>query len=147
MRKATIAYLILKLKSKQMKRLNWLTVILLVISSFTLQTVTAQNKVVILDSVTAGKVIKDLIRYDIAKQLLNNCNKRDSISQIRIKTFQKTNTSLLSAYNEKVSQSTEQDKTIDLKDKIISKEVNKKNFWKITTYLSVGLSFYVLLFR
>ena len=130
-----------------MKRLNWLTVILLVISSFTLQTVTAQNKVVILDSVTAGKVIKDLIRYDIAKQLLNNCNKRDSISQIRIKTFQKTNTSLLSAYNEKVSQSTEQDKTIDLKDKIISKEVNKKNFWKITTYLSVGLAFYVLLLK
>ena len=124
-----------------------MTVILLVISSFTLQTVTAQNKVVILDSVTANKVIKDLIRYDVCTQLLNNCNKRDSISQIRIKTFQKANTSLLSAYNEKVAQSTEQGKTIDLKDKIISKEVNKKNFWKITTYLSIGLSFYVLLLK
>ena len=130
-----------------MKRLNWLTVILLVISSFTLQTVTAQNKVVILDSITAGKVIKDLIRYDVCTQLLNNCTKRDSISQIRIKTFQKANTSLLSAYNEKAAQSTEQGKTIALKDKIISKEVNKKNFWKITTYLSVGLAFYVLLLK
>ena len=124
-----------------------MTVILLAISSLTLQTVTGQNKVVILDSITANKVIKDLIRYDVSKQLLNNCNQRDSISQIRIKSFLSANTSLLTAYNEKVAQSTEQSKTIDLKDKIIGKEVNKKNFWKITTYLSVAFSFYVLLLK
>ena len=130
-----------------MKRLNWLTVILLAVCSLILQTVTAQNKVVILDSITANKVIKDLIRYDVSVQLLKNCNQRDSISQIRIKSFLSANTSLLSAYNEKVAQSTEQSKIIDLKNKIIGKEVNKKNFWKITTYLSVALSFYILLFK
>ena len=130
-----------------MKKSNLSILILLVVCSLTLQTVTAQSKVVVLDSITANKVINDLVRYDVSVRLLDNCNKRDSISQIRIKTFQKANTSLLSAYNEKAAQSTEQDKTIALKDKIISKEVNKKNFWKITTYLSVGLSFYVLLLK
>ena len=137
----------IKLKSKQMKRLNWLTVILLVLCSLTLQTATAQSKVVILDSITANKVINDLVRYDVSKQLLKNCEQRDSISQMRIKSFQKANVSLLRAYNEKVGQSNEQTKIIDLKGKIISKERNKKNFWKITTYLSVGLSFYLLLLK
>ena len=117
------------------------------ICSLTSLTATAQSKVVILDSITANKVIKDLVRYDVAKQLLKNCNQRDSISQMRIKTYQKANTSLLRAYNEKDTQSINQSKIIDLKSKIISKEVNKKNFWKITTYLSVGLSFYLLLLK
>ena len=121
--------------------------ILLVVCSITLQTATAQSKVVILDSITANKVINDLVRYDVSKQLLKNCEQRDSISQMRIKSFQKANVSLLRAYNEKVGQSNEQTKIIDLKGKIISKERNKKNFWKITTYLSVGLSFYLLLLK
>ena len=130
-----------------MRKSNLSILILLVVCNLTLQTATAQSKVVILDSITANKVIKDLVRYDVTKQLLSNCNQRDSISQMRIKTFQKANTSLLRAFNEKNTQSREQTKIIDLKDRIISKEVNKKNFWKITTYLSVGISFYLLLLR
>ena len=130
-----------------MRKSNLSILILLVVCNLTLQTATAQSKAVILDSITANKVIKDLVRYDVTKQLLSNCNQRDSISQMRIKTFQKANVSLLRAFNEKKTQSQEQTKIIDLKDKIISKEVNKKNFWKITTYLSVGISFYLLLLR
>ena len=130
-----------------MRKSNLSIIILLVVCSLISLTATAQSKVVILDSITANKVIKDLVRYDIAKQLLSNCNQRDSISQMRIKTFQKANTSLLRAFNEKNTQSQEQTKIIDLKDRVISKEVNKKNFWKITTYLSVGISFYLLLLR
>ena len=130
-----------------MRKSNLSMLILLVVCSITLQTATAQSKVVILDSITANKVINDLVRYDVSKQLLKNCEQRDSISQMRIKSFQKANVSLLRAYNEKVGQSNEQTKIIDLKGKIISKERNKKNFWKITTYLSVGLSFYLLLLK
>ena len=120
---------------------------MLVICSLTLQTATAQNKVVILDSLTAKKVIKDLVNFDITKAELKNCVARDSISQLRIKTFQKANATLLSAYNQKDAQSVTQGQIIDLKDKIISKERNKNIFWKITSYLGVGVSIYLLLLK
>lgn len=113
-------------------------------------TVTAQTKkdsVVILDSVTAKKVIKDLVRFDVTKNKLKNCEQRDSLSRKRIKTLKEANADLLCAFYEKEGQSDEQLKIIALKDKTISREQNKKDFWKITTYLSLGLSFYLLLLK
>jgi len=94
---------------------------------------TAQSKVVILDSIQANKIINQLIQGDIAKAELKIYKQMDSLSKKRIETLKTANFNLLKAYDERVLESSELKKSIEFKSKIISKEKNKKNFYKIAS--------------
>jgi hypothetical protein len=120
-----------------------LTAILFLICSPILTS--AQNKVVILDSIQANKIIKQLIQGDVAKAKLIVCEQMDSLSQERIKGLKTANSSLLSAYNEKQLETNNYKEVVNVQEKIIKKEKRKKNFFKISTFISIGASFYLLL--
>ena len=117
-----------------MTRLNWLISILFLICSITLTN--AQNKkVVILDSIQANKIINQLIQGDIAKSELKIYKELDSLCVKRIKTLKTANFNLEKAYDERVLESDELKKSIQIQDKIIRKEKNKKNFYKIASII------------
>lgn len=135
-----------------MKKSNWLIAILLVICSVISTNATAQskgetkreNKVVILDSVPANKVINDLVSGDAAKAM-NKVLK----SQIKIKTLAiQGQTSQIHDLKKQLSfmklAATENDtikaklnKEIVNDKQVIKKEKNKKTFWQV---LSITLA-------
>lgn len=95
------------------------------------------KKVVILDSIQAKKIINQLVQGDIAKAENKILKQMDSVSQKRIDKLKDANFNLVKAYDQKVSESLELKNAIEVQNKIINKEKNKKNFYKITTYLSL----------
>ena len=96
----------------------------------------AQNKkVVILDSIQSNKIINQLIQGDIAKSELKIYKEMDSLCVKRIRTLTTANFNLETAYDERVLESNELKKSIQLQDKIIRKEKNKKNLYKITSII------------
>jgi len=99
----------------------------------------AQNKkVVILDSIQANKIINQLVQGDISKAELKIFKQMDSVSKKRIETLKSANFNLLKAYDERVLETSELKNAIEIQSKIIRKEKNKKNFYKIATYLTTG---------
>jgi hypothetical protein len=105
---------------------------------------TSQTKAVILDSITANKVVKDLVRYDVTRLELKNCNKRDSLSQVRIKVLRDASNILEQAYNEKEAENNVNKRIIELQEKQIVKEKRKNTFYKVTTALGVLTSILLL---
>lgn len=105
---------------------------------------TSQTKAVILDSITANKVVKDLVRFDITRLELRNCNKRDSLSQVRIKVLRDASSILEQAYNEKDAENNANKRIIELQDKQIIREKRKNIFYKVTTALGVLTSILLL---
>lgn len=94
---------------------------------------TAQSKVVILDSIQANKIINQLVQGDIAKAELKIFKQMDTLSKKRIETLKTANFNLLKAYDERVLESAELKKSIESQAEIIHKEKNKKNFYKIAS--------------
>ena len=89
---------------------------------------TAQSKVVILDSIQANKIINQLVQGDIAKAELKIFKQMDTLSKKRIETLKTANFNLLKAYDERVLESAELKKSIESQAEIIHKEKNKKTF-------------------
>ena len=104
----------------------------------------AQNKkVVILDSLQSKKIINQLIQGDVAKAENKIYRQMDSVLNHRIKTLYLANESLIKAFDEKQLEVNQYKDAVKNQEKIISKENNKKNFYKITSV--VGLSTTILL--
>lgn len=97
----------------------------------------AQQKVVILDSIQAKKIIKELIEKDALKSENSLLLKMDSISRSRIQVLKLSNDKLLLAYNEKEGQVLSLNKVIDNDKKIIAKEKSKNKFLKVVSLLSL----------
>ncbi len=99
----------------------------------------AQNKkVVVLDSVQSVKIINQLVQGDFAKAELKNYKKSDSISIQRIKSLKEANFNLLKAFEEKQAEADKYKKAIEIQEKAIRREKNKKNFYKITSIVAVS---------
>lgn len=106
----------------------------------------AQNKkVVILDSIQANKIINQLVQGDIAKAELKISKQMDSLSKKRIETLKTANFNLLKAYDEKVLESSELKKSIESQAKIIRKEKNKKNFYKIVSIATTSALLFLII--
>ncbi len=111
--------------------------ILFLICSSTLMS--AQNKkVVILDSIQSVKIITQLVQGDFAKAELKNYKKSDSISVQRIKSLKEANFNLLKAFEEKQAEADKYKKVIESQEKVIRREKNKKDFYKITSLVAIG---------
>ena len=97
----------------------------------------AQEKVVILDSLQAKKIIRELIEKDALKSDNAVLIKMDSISKSRIQALRLSNDKLLLAYNEKENQVLALNKVIENDKKIIAKEKSKNKFLKVVSLLSL----------
>ena len=97
----------------------------------------AQEKVVILDSLQAKKIIRELIEKDALKSDNAVLIKMDSISKSRIQALRLSNDKLLLAYNEKENQVLTLNKVIENDKKIIAKEKSKNKFLKVVSLLSL----------
>jgi hypothetical protein len=126
-----------------MKKLLKSTLILLAICSTFLTS--AQNKVVILDSIQAKKIITELVRYDGCRAELKIFKQMDSISKSRISTLKASIKYLNLAYEEKEAEALELKKAIDLQSKVIRRERNKTTFYKITSFIGLGAIGYFIL--
>jgi len=127
-----------------MKKSNWLISILFLICSLT--STSAQNKkVVILDSIQAKKIINQLIQGDVAKAELKIFKQMDSVSKSRISTLRQASKLLEIAYSEKESEANSLKTVIEMNEKIIRREKNKKNFYKYLSYLGIGATGYLIL--
>ena len=107
----------------------------------------AQEKVVILDSLQAKKIIKELIEKDALKSDNAVLIKMDSISKSRIHTLKLSNDKLLLAYSEKENQVLSLNKVIENDRKIISKEKSKNKFLKVVSLLSLITTSVLLITR
>jgi hypothetical protein len=114
-----------------MKKLKLLISIAFLICNFTLTI--AQSKVVILDSIQAKKIILQLEKGDLAIKENIVWSKLDTTSQMRISNLQLANDNLLKAFDEKQKETNQYKDAVKIQEKIIKKESNKKNFYKITT--------------
>jgi len=110
-----------------------------------LTSTSAQNKkVVILDSLQSKKIIIQLEQGDFARAELTIYKRMDTLSQKRIEVLKTANFSLLDAFNEKQLEVDKYKEAVKVQDKIIQKEKNKKNFYKISTIVSiVALLFFI----
>lgn len=102
------------------------------------------KKVVILDSIQSNKIITQLVSGDFAKAELKIYKQLDTVSQDRIQTLQSANNSLLKAFDEKQSEVDQFKIAVEKQEKIIKKEKNKKNFYKITTLAGIIGSVFLL---
>jgi alanine dehydrogenase len=107
----------------------------------------AQKKVVILDSIQANKIITELVQKDFLSLELKTLIKMDSVSRLRIDTLIKSNSQLMLAYKEKDLQVGNLNLVIKNKDKIISKEKSKNKFLKVVSLLSLGMTGILLITR
>jgi hypothetical protein len=105
------------------------------------------KKAVILDSVQAKKIITQLIQGDVAKAENKLFKQADSISQKRILTLKEASKMLEKAYSEKEKEVGSLKSVIESKDKIINRERNKKQFWKITGIVGVSTSIFLVLLK
>jgi hypothetical protein len=105
------------------------------------------KKVVILDSVQAKKIINQLVAGDVAKAELKIFKQMDSVSQKRILTLKEASKMLEKAYSEKEKEVGSLKSVIESKDKIINRERNKKQFWKITGIVGVSTSIFLVLLK
>jgi len=129
-----------------MKKSNWLISILFLICSVT-STNAQSKKVVILDSIQANKIINQLVAGDVAKAENKILKQMDSVSQKRIATLKEASKNLEIAYSEKESEAKSLKSIIELNEKIINREKNKKQFWKITGIVGIGTTSLLLLLR
>lgn len=105
------------------------------------------KKVVILDSIQAKKIINQLVQGDIAKAENKILKQMDSVSQKRIFTLKEASKMLEKAYSEKEKEVGSLKTVIESKDKIINRERNKKQFWKITGIVGVSTSIFLVLLK
>lgn len=107
----------------------------------------AQKKVVILDSIQANKIITELIQKDFLTLEVKTLVRMDSLSRLRINTLSRSNDKLMLAYKEKDLQVGDLNLVIKNKDKIISKEKSKNKFLKVVSLLSLGMTGILLITR
>jgi len=112
-------------------------------------TITAQNKVVVLDSVQAKKIIIELTDYDLCKeqrQLYESKIKEylnlDRVQNERMKELNNSYNSLLTAFNYKVEQTTILEQINSNNARIIKKETRKRRFWQYACYGLAGFVVY-----
>lgn len=107
----------------------------------------AQKKVVILDSIQANKIITELVQKDFLTLEVKTLVRMDSLSRLRINTLSRSNDKLMLAYKEKDLQVGDLNLVIKNKDKIISKEKSKNKFLKVVSLLSLGMTGILLITR
>lgn len=107
----------------------------------------AQKKVVILDSIQANKIITELVQKDFLTLEVKTLVRMDSLSKLRIQTLGRSNDKLMLAYKEKELQVGDLNLVIKNKDKIISKEKSKNKFLKVVSLLSLGMTGILLITR
>ena len=116
--------------------------------------ISAQNKVVILDSVQSKKVIKALEEGKLRHEQLGLClevvTAKNSIIEnqkniIDTQLEQKNNYAL--AIEEKQKTITLQTSILDNKEKVIKKEKTKTSFWKVISGLLAGLVGYLVIVK
>jgi hypothetical protein len=106
----------------------------------------AQNKkVVILDSLQSKKIITQLVQGDYARAELKIYKKMDSVSTERIKVLVRSNFNLLKAFEEKQLELDNYKLAFDNQEKIIRREKNKKSFYKITSFVGLGVIGFLIL--
>jgi len=105
------------------------------------------QKVVILDSIKAVSIGKQLIQGDVARAENKIFRQMDSISKERIKTLYLANENLLKAFDEKQLEVNQYKDAVKDQEKIIRKEKNKKNFYKITSGIGLTTTILLLLLR
>lgn len=132
-----------------MKKLKSLISILFLICSLTLTS--AQEKVVILDSIQSNKIINELTHYDflkfndsIQKIDLERFKKLDSISQARILNLKESASKLEKAYSKKESETNDLNGIIINWEKIYkrtntTKAIYKYGFWGLVLYNGIKL--------
>lgn len=109
--------------------------------------ISAQEKVVILDSIKARIIIHQLIERDFLIEEVFVLKKMDSVSQKRIATLQKSNSTLMEAYSSKEKQLALIEAASKNKDRIIKKEKSKNKFLKFVSLLSVTVTGILLITR
>ena len=137
-----------------MKKSKLLISLLFLICSLISIQISAQNKVVILDSVQSKKVIKALEEGKLHHEQLGLClevvTAKNSIIEnqkniIDTQLEQKNNYAL--AVEEKQKTITLQTSILDNKEKVIKKEKTKTSFWKVISGLLAGLVGYLVIVK
>ena len=101
----------------------------------------------ILDSIQAKIIIHQLIERDFLIEEVFVLKKMDSVSQKRISTLQKSNSTLMEAYSSKEKQLALIEAASKNKDTIIKKEQSKNKFLKFVSLLSVTVTGILLITR
>jgi hypothetical protein len=107
----------------------------------------AQKKVVILDSIQANKIITELVQKDFLTLEVKTLIKMDSLSRDRILILKQSNKELLNAYNQKNLQINNLNLVIENNVKAIAKEKSKNKFLKAVSLLSLGMTGILLITR
>lgn len=88
-----------------------------------------------------------MVNGDVAKAENKILKQMDSVSKTRIKSLKESIKYLNLAYDEKEAEAKALKSAIDLNQKIINRERNKKQFWKITGIVGIGTTSLLLLLR
>jgi len=107
----------------------------------------AQEKVVVLDSVQAKIIVLQLIERDFLVNEVFVLKKMDSISSKRIANLELSNKSLMEAYKSKENQLNLIAAASKNKDVIIKKTQSKNKFYKFVSLLSVTVTGILLITR
>jgi hypothetical protein len=107
----------------------------------------AQKKVVILDSIQANKIITELVQKDFLTLEVKTLIKMDSLSRDRILILKQSNKELLNAYNQKNLQINNLNLVIENNVKAIAKEKSKNKFLKIVSISSLAATGILLIIR
>jgi hypothetical protein len=105
------------------------------------------QKVVILDSIKAVAIGKQLIQGDVARAENKIFRQMDSVSKSRISTLKESIKYLNMAYDEKQLEANQYKDAVKNQEKIIRKEKSKKNFYKITSGVGLTTTILLLLLR
>lgn len=97
----------------------------------------AQKKVVILDSVQSVKIIKDLVSGDVCRSELKVSDSIISVIKKRLELQVAANDTLMLAYKTKQQEVDALNDIVSKTEKIARREKRKKNIWM---YIAAGLT-------
>lgn len=105
------------------------------------------KKVVILDSLQAKTIIKQLVDGDVAKAENKTLKEMDNLTQIRLSELKASNVNLLKAYQEKQKEADELNKSISDKNDSLTKQKNKTTVFGVAGGTALFFGILAMIFR